>query len=91
MTIADPRAPCALDASVDAPGSAPAETISRKPRHYRGTLYDMFKPVLIALSTCGEYDVNMRRALKDLAKCRSQRYRVTPAAAEEAALIGRET
>ena len=51
----------------------------------------MYQLVPLALSTSGDYCVDMDRLLKCLAKRRAQRYRVTFSAAEEAGLIARET
>ena len=54
MGIANPCAPSNLDASVDVAGSALAKAIARKHGHSRGTFFDMYKLVPLALSTSGE-------------------------------------
>ena len=57
----------------------------------RGKFYDMYRLVPLAFSTSGDYCLDMHKLLRDLAKRRAQRYRVTFSAAEEAGLIARET
>lgn len=53
VTISNPSAPSALDASVYIRGSALTKVISRKYQHYQGKIYAVHKLSPLRFSTCG--------------------------------------